>query len=511
MNTFRAKIAIQEPLRLAKIEVIGNCDHANLTKRLECLDLLLRGGCLEAQAIDLHLERTKEEALKGIANKAEREAALRGWERKIQRYGREAVTALRVNVLRHELGVPSARGLSRMVSGSEQLASFCGLLTGMRVHGSSKSRLDRLGRLFSEADLRQLHATLTSVAGSEELCGDIGMEQALAMDTVLADGTCMEANIHYPADWTLLSDVARTLLLGIARIREHGLLCRMPESAAAMRTAFNNLCIEMTHTRRRKNSKGARKAVLRRMKKLLNRIGDHARSHLERLITEGQSHGFSMGEKMQLQRRMERMLELLPKVIKQAHERIIGGRQVPNADKILSVYEPDVRVLVRGKSGKEVEYGNHCFLAENEAGYIVDWHLYRGIAPGEPQQLRDSIIRQWKLQVDDDLKAVVSDRGLNSKRNSEMLKRNGIFDATCPRDPDKLQQRLDEADFKRLQKRRGSTEARIAILKNSRLGGRIRAKGFTNRSVLLAWSILSHNLWVLTQYSAEVKAREKAA
>lgn len=419
--------------------------------------------------------------------------------------------ALRVNVLRHELGVPSVRKLSRMISGSEPLASFCGMLFGMQVRGSSKSRLDRLVRLFSEEDLRQLHATLTSVAGSGELCGDNGMGQAMAMDTVLVDGTCMEANIHYPTDWMLLADVARTLLLGMERIREHGLLCRLPETVASLHTAFNNLCIEMTHTRRRKDSKGGRKAVLRKMKKLLNRIGAHARRHLERLIEDGQSHGLSMAQRLQLQHRIERMLELLPKVIKQAHERIIGGRQVANADKILSVYEPDVRVLVRGKSGKEVEYGNHCFLAENAAGYIVDWHLYREIAPGEPQQLRDSLMRQWELHVDDDIEAVASDRGLNSKRNTLMLKRNGILDATCPRDPQQLQNRLDDDDFKRLQKRRASTEARIAILKNSRLGSRIRAKGFANRSVLLAWAILSHNLWVLTRSNAEAKAREKAA
>lgn len=137
-------------------------------------------------------------------------------------------------------------------------------------------------------------------------------------------------------------------------------------------------------------------------------------------------------------------------------------------------------------------------MAENEDGYIVDWHLYRGIAPGEPQQLRDGIARQYKLLVDDPLVAVVTDRGLNSKRNSRLLKRKGIADITCPRNPKDLQKRMEDEEFKRLQKRRGSTEARIGILKNSRLGGRIRSKGFTNRSVTLTWGIVTHNLWLLS-------------
>jgi len=38
----------------------------------------------------------------------------------------------------------------------------------------------------------------------------------------------------------------------------------------------------------------------------------------------------------------------LPAAIKQAHERIFGGHPVPNADKILSLYEAEVEVLKRG-------------------------------------------------------------------------------------------------------------------------------------------------------------------
>jgi hypothetical protein len=57
----------------------------------------------------------------------------------------------------------------------------------------------------------------------------------------------------------------------------------------------------------------------------------------------------------------------LPKVIEQAHERIIGGRQVKNKDKILSAHEPDIDVIVRGKAGAQVEFGNELFLAESLA------------------------------------------------------------------------------------------------------------------------------------------------
>lgn len=39
--------------------------------------------------------------------------------------------------------------------------------------------------------------------------------------------------------------------------------------------------------------------------------------------------------------RIDGMLTLVPQGIKQAHERIIGGRPVAEADRILSIYEPN--------------------------------------------------------------------------------------------------------------------------------------------------------------------------
>jgi len=510
MSDLRDTIGIQSTLRLVKMSVVGNLEHRIASERLERLDLLLKQSFLESHAIELHWERCCKEATAGIKDPGQRSAEIAKLRDIEQRLGREAVTALRVNILRHELGVPSIRSLSVLISGNEAYANFCGLLEGNVVKGSSKSRLDRLSRLFGEEQLKELHATLISMMGSAENCNDVGLTEPVKMDTALVDGTCIEANIHHPVDWTLLGDVARTLLLGLKRIRSRGILNRMPEEPEDLMSRFNKLSIEMTHTRRRKHAKTARKQVLRQMKRLLKTIGEHARRHLDLLNQRWSEAGWYPGEYEQLRRRMERMLELLPKVIHQAHERIIGGRPIPNAEKILSVYEPDVHVLVRGKSGKEIEVGNHCLVAENLSGYIVDWELYKATAPGEPEQLRGSIRRQWNLKVDDELAFAVTDRGLNSKRNTRFLKRNKIMDVTCPRDPKILHKQMQSEDFRRLQKRRGSTEARIAILKNSRLGGRIRAKGFNNRATTLAWAVLSHNIWMLArQLQAEEAAREK--
>ena len=48
---------------------------------------------------------------------------------------------------------------------------------------------------------------------------------------------------------------------------------------------------------------------------------------------------------------------------------------------------------------------------------------------------------------------------------------------------------MKEKKFRKLQRRRAQTEARIGILKANFLGQPMRAKGFKNRELALAWGV----------------------
>jgi len=69
-----------------------------------------------------------------------------------------------------------------------------------------------------------------------------------------------------------------------------------------------------------------------------------------------------------------------------------------------------------------------------------------------------------------------------------------------------LRERSSSWKFKRLQRRRGQTEARISIVKNVFLNGRLRSKGFTHRALTVTWTVLVHNLWVLARMQVRAKA-----
>jgi hypothetical protein len=84
---------------------------------------------------------------------------------------------------------------------------------------------------------------------------------------------------------------------------------------------------------------------------------------------------------------MDQVLEHLPKARQQARQRILEGQAVPNAEKILSLYEADVHVIVRNKAGAPVEFANTLFLAENPQGLIIDWEFFAERAPADSDLL----------------------------------------------------------------------------------------------------------------------------
>jgi IS5 family transposase len=284
----------------------------------------------------------------------------------------------------------------------------------------------------------------------------------------------------------------------------------MPCEVEDLARRMNQLCIEMTHTRRKEDALRARKRVLRKMKPLVKTIAGHARRHRDRLERDYDRTDYSRAQALRIIERMDRMLGQVPAVIAQAHERMIGERPVPSESKILSVHEPDVQVIVRGKASREVEFGNTLFLAESPQGLILDWEVYRQEAPAEWRQLQDSIDRQSAFDLSAPIGAAVADRGFCAKSGKAQLQAQEIYDAVCPRDPAELKRRLKEPRFAQLQRRRGSTEARVAILKQ-RCARRLRCRGFEHRYLAVGWAVLGHNLWVIARMLKEQEKLREAA
>lgn len=197
------------------------------------------------------------------------------------------------------------------------------------------------------------------------------------------------------------------LAQSVKLIHHEGLLWRMPDSADQLLCGMNKICIRMTHTCRKKGAVKARKTILRKMKKLLKRIGAHALRHRDLLEARFGQTRLSRGRADQVIARIDGQPDLLPRVIEQAHERIIGGRLVNNEDKILSACERYIAVIVRGKAGAQTEFGNELFIAESLRGMIIDYLLYGKCAPAEGEKLLESVGRQQSINMEQGLEAAV--------------------------------------------------------------------------------------------------------
>jgi len=502
-NTERtAPIIVYQPaLRPALPCVYGPVDFRDYRDRLVTIDRMLVDGGVEAAFIQAAVAEDAAEWANASAAQ-------------LQQFARQSVLALRCNVARVLTGL-SFRDFAVRAAESGLLQWFLRIGEVDRVRVPAKSALERFSKWVSAETMTQIHLKLVTQAVTPAGTGTtqpLGLAEPVDATEAFLDSTCLKANIHFPVDWVLLRDGARTLMKATVLIRREGLKQRMPQEPLRFLSDMNKLAMAMSANARRPDAKKQRKRTLRLMKALERKIMRHAEAHRDLLAQHWAETELTEKQAQAILERIDRVLTQLPAAIAQAHERIIGERPVSNADKILSLYEADVAVLKRGKAGADVEFGNKLWLAETRGGLIVDFALLAE-APADTALVVPAVERM-RQQMKLDLTQVWGDRGLFSRKNEKALAKSDIKSGLCPRDPAELQKRLQEEDgFRAGLKRRGGTEARIAIFKHAFVGSPCLAKGLAARQLAVSWAVLAHNLWVLARLklAQERQATEQQA
>jgi hypothetical protein len=476
--------------------VLGPIEFREWKQQLERIHEILRLGEVEQMFQRLALARRNDEEQRAAEAENRRFRSLSAAEQAgCQRLSSQV---LRCNVARTLTG-ESFRDFGCRLAESTLLQWFCKLdrIDTVRIPG--KSALQRYSQWLPEEEMRKVIDTLLGAASAgKEGAQTLELTEALNLEAYFLDTTCVKLHIHFPVDWVLLRDATRTLMKATILIRKRGLKVRMDEPAEFLKR-MNQLCMKMTQARRKKDGKRARKAVLREMKKLSKIIAAHAARHREILEQRWQETELKQGEARQILERIDMILERLPHAVRQAHERIIGGRRLMNEEKILSLYEGHAAVYVRGKVGAEVEFGSQLLLGESERGVIVDWELVCGNPTADTKMLGRSLERLKQTSGGASIRQVCGDRGFDSRANRGLVEGSGAYNAICPKAPSELKKRMKEAEFAQLQQRRSQTEARISIFKNGFLGSPLLSQGYGNQQREVAWSVLAHNLWVIAR------------
>ena len=480
-------VALQQEFRPALPNVYGAIDYREFREQLIKIDEILTQTDLEHQLVS--------EALAQFVEAHSLDAASFFQSKKASFHYKKIKHALRCNIARHLTG-ESYRLFSIRLADSTLFQWFTGISAFGCRKAISKSTLERYEKYFDEALVSEKIRQWLAGLSDADKAAKIGLQSPISFKETFTDSTCVKANIHFPVDWVLLRDAARSLLCAIKTIRAQRLKHRMVEPNQLLKQ-MNKLCIEMTHTRRKKDSKKQRKIILRAIKKLSLCIAKHAARYRELLNQEWHKTAWSLAQMQQVIRRIEVILEQLPAAIKQAHERIIGERPVNSTEKILSLYDQDAHVIVRGKSGNEVEFGQGLVLTEQRDGLIIDWELFEKQLPADSQLLNPVLTRIQHYFGS--IHSSCTDRGFASQKNDALLKEAKILNATCPKSPKQLQEKLNDPVFVALQTRRSQTEARIGIFKNVFLGKPLRSRITKNKRHAINWCVLTHNLWVLSR------------
>lgn len=304
------------------------------------------------------------------------------------------------------------------------------------------------------------------------------------------DTTVVESDIHYPTDTGLLNDGIRV----IARV-----VTRLKKLVPGIGSQF------VKHTRK------AKKLNLRLVKVMKCRTGKDAKTlketrhklvkTSEKVIADGQAVQVELALQPEksprvkgLSRRLGDWIEALGKVVGQTKEVIKGNQHLPR--RLVSLFDAGARPIRKGKARPDTEFGRKVLIGETDHGIISTYEVLAE-NPADATLLKDGVKGHRRL-FRKRLKAVAGDRGLYSQANEDWLKDTGVRQVGIPARGKVSKERRQyqrQSWFKRLQRFRAGSEAKISLLKRKFGLGRSLMRGDAGTKIWVGQGIFTHNLW----------------
>jgi IS5 family transposase len=215
----------------------------------------------------------------------------------------------------------------------------------------------------------------------------------------------------------------------------------------------------------------------------------------------------------ELRKEIDHYCELGERVIDQARRRVLQGEQVPNAEKIFSIFEPHTDLIKRGKVLTAVEFGHKVFLAESAQGLITQYEVLQG-NPNDEQYVEPSVQRHKKM-FGHAPEVYGSDRGFFSEQNVKSCKRNGVKVVCIPQcggqKTAKRKAYEKSPDFKKGQRFRAGIEGRISVLFRGRGMKRCLAEGHERFELWVGAAVLANNLMSIAALLTKRSRKRRAA
>lgn len=281
------------------------------------------------------------------------------------------------------------------------------------------------------------------------------------------DSTVTEANIHYPTDSSLIVDGIRSITKKIKQLKT------IPKGFRTFKRKIKQQ-INIIRTIGRKN-KEVRDKATKELIKIAKNITNKIRKIKKKKIKESKA--------------------ILEKIIKQT-EKVLNGEKAKN--RIVSIYEPTVRPITKGKVNRKCEFGKVVQIQEDEA-LITEWEISN--KPNDNQYFKTAIKKHERIHGKAPTE-VATDRGYYSKDNIEYATKKGAKHVSIPKKGRPCKNKKTEKKtykFKELQKWRAGGEAKISLLKRKYGLDRCKYKHDKGMALWVSAGILSCNLMTMAK------------
>ena len=322
------------------------------------------------------------------------------------------------------------------------------------------------------------------------------------------DTTVVETDIHYPTDSTLLWDTVRVVTRLVGDLDD-----LLPRGVPGFTNRSRSARRRMQEIQRMTPKERQRRLVpkYRELIRTTEQVVGNAREVLKK--TERVSSIDLMTEIAikALRKEIDHYCGLGDRVINQARRRVLDGQQVPNDEKIFSIFEVHTDLIKRGKILKPVEFGHKVYIAESARGLITQYQVLAG-NPTDDAHVESSLKRH--RETFGDAPTVYSaDRGFFSKENVQRCADAGVDLVCIPQRGGKktAAQAAHEKSrtFKEGQRFRAGIEGRISVLFRGRGMKRCLAEGRERFELLVGDAVLANNLMVIARLLIEKQNRHR--
>jgi IS5 family transposase len=336
---------------------------------------------------------------------------------------------------------------------------------------------------------------------------DLGLEDG---QKLRVDSTVVQTDVHHPTDNTLLWDVVRVVTRLIGRLAEavqqriRGFRNRTRAARRRMQE-IQRLTPKQRHERQTKKYReliGVTEEVVDSAQRV---VAQTRKARGKNLVAD-----LAIGE---LRKEIDHYCELGERVIDQARRRVLQGEQVPNTEKIYSIFESHTDLIKRGKVQTPLEFGHKVFLAESAQGLITQYQVLEG-NPCDEQQVEPSLERH-KETFGQAPELYGSDRGFFSEKNVKSCKQNGVKVVCIPQRGGKrtpVREAYEKSPaFKKGQRFRAGIEGRISVLFRGRGMKRCPAEGHQRFELWVGAAMLANNLMRIAALLTKRSSRKRRA